>query len=30
MSHADTSNKALDVALGEYLGWTGDPVATGL
>ncbi len=28
MSHADTSNKALDVALGEYLGWTGDPVAT--
>jgi tetratricopeptide (TPR) repeat protein len=28
MSHADTSSNALDVALNEYLGWTGDPVAT--
>jgi tetratricopeptide (TPR) repeat protein len=28
MSQADTSNGALDTALGEYLGWTGDPVAT--
>ena len=28
MNLAETSTDALDVALREYLGWTGDPVAT--
>jgi len=28
MTQAATSNGALATALGEYLGWTGDPVAT--
>jgi len=28
MSHTDTSTPVLDTALHEYLGWSGDPVAT--